>query len=100
MLSGSSLGALRELVAVVGILAKTVKEEIRSNNFNLMFWHDHSECYTPQQKGEIMSEGIGTVGNVSIEGGTYLFKILGSDSFWKILYASLSDDKHQHAHTI
>ncbi len=47
-----------------------------------------------------MSEGTGTDGNVSIEGATLLFKVLGSDSFWKILYASLSDDKHQNAHTI
>jgi hypothetical protein len=29
------------------VLAKSVEEEVRSNNFNLMFWHDHSERYTP-----------------------------------------------------
>ncbi len=74
------------------VLAKSVKEEVWSNNFNLMFWHDHSEHYTQHQTGEIMSEGIGTDGNVSIEGAKLLFKVLGSDSFWKILYASLLDD--------
>ena len=90
------------LVVMLGstVLAKSVEKEVRSNNFNLMFWHDHSERYTPRQTGEIMSEGIVTDNNVSIEGATLLFKVLGSDSFWKILYASLSDDKHQHAHMI
>jgi hypothetical protein len=29
------------------VLAKSVEEEVRSNNFNLMIWHDHSERYTP-----------------------------------------------------
>ncbi len=90
------------LVVMLGstVLAKSVEEEVRSSNFNLMFRRDHSEGNTPRQTEEIMSEGIGTDGNVSIEGATLLFKVLGSDSFWKILYASLSDDKHQNAHTI
>jgi hypothetical protein len=62
------------------VLAKSVEDEVRSNNFNLMFWRDHSGHYTPQQTGEIMLEGIGTDGNNSIEGATLLFKVLGSDS--------------------
>jgi hypothetical protein len=65
-----------------------------------MFWRDHSECYTPQQTGEIMLEGVSTDGNVSIKGATLLFKVLGSDSFWKILNGSLSGDKHQNAHML
>jgi hypothetical protein len=67
-----------------------------------MVWRrrDHSELYTPQQTREIMARGIGTDSNVSIEGAALLFKVLESDSFWKILYASLLDDKHQNAHGI
>jgi hypothetical protein len=90
------------LVVMLGstVLAKSVEEEVQANDFNLMFRRDHSERYTPRQTGEIIAEGIGTDGNVSIEGATLLFKVLGADSFWKILYASLSDGKHQNAHTI
>ncbi len=71
------------LVILLGstVLAKSVKEELQSNNFNLMFWRDHSECYTPRQTGEKREGGIGADGNVSIEGTTLLFKVLGSDSF-------------------
>jgi hypothetical protein len=90
------------LVVMLGstVLAKSVEEVVRSNDHNVLFWHDHSERYTPRPTGEIMLEGIGTDGNVSIEGATVLFKVLESDSFWKILYASISDDKHQNTSTI
>jgi len=47
-----------------------------------------------------MSEGIGTDGDVSMEGATLLYKPVGADSFRKILYTHLSNDKKQDASTI
>ncbi len=82
------------------VLAKAIVEVFQANDYNLLFWHDHSESYTPRQTGEIMSEGIGADGDVSIEGATLLYKCQGLASFWKILYASLSDDKKQDASTV
>jgi hypothetical protein len=82
------------------VLAKSVEEEVLSNERNMLFRRDHSERYTPRQTGEIMSEGIGTDGDVSMECATLLYKLVGSDSFRKILYTHLSDDKKQDASTI
>jgi hypothetical protein len=65
-----------------------------------MFQRDHSERYTPCQTGEIMSEGIGIDGDVSMEGATLLYKGVGNDLFRKILYTHLSDDKKQDSSTI
>jgi hypothetical protein len=48
-----------------------------------MFQRDHSEQYTPGQTGEIMSEGIGPDGDVSMEGATLLYKGVGNDLFRK-----------------
>jgi hypothetical protein len=42
-----------------------------------------------------MSEGIGTDGDVSMEGATLLYKPVGSDLFKKILYTHLSEDKNR-----
>ena len=90
------------LVVMLGstVLAKNVAEAVKTNDNNLLFRRDHSERYTPRQTGEIMSEGIGTDGDVSIEGATLMYKIEGSATFRKILYASLSDDKKQDASTV
>ena len=65
-----------------------------------MFGRDHSEQYTPRQTGEIMSEGIGTDGDVSMEGATLLYKCVGNYLFRKILYTHLSNDKKQDSSTI
>ncbi len=61
----------------------SVEEEVRSNDRNILICRDHSERYTPCQTGEIMSEGIGTDGDVSMEGATILYKAKGSDSHRK-----------------
>jgi hypothetical protein len=42
------------------------------------------------QTGAIMSEGIGTNGDVSMEGKTLLYKADGADVYRKILYNHLS----------
>jgi hypothetical protein len=85
------------LVVVLGstVLAKSVEKEVRSNNRNILFHIDHSERYTPCQMGEIVSKGIGTDGDVSMEGATVLYKPEGSDSYRTILYTHLSGDKKQ-----
>jgi hypothetical protein len=85
------------LVVMLGspVLAKSVEEEVLSNERNILFRRDHSEQYTPWQTGEIMSEGIGTDGDVLMEGATLLYKPVGSDSFRKIIYTHLSDDKNR-----
>ncbi len=90
------------LVLMLGspVLAKSVEEEVLSNERNILFRRDHSEWYTPRQTGEIMSEGIGTDRDVSKEGATLLYNPVGSDSFKKILYTHLSDDKKQDASTV
>ena len=90
------------LVAILGSslnLAASIKEEVRSNDFNLLFRRDHSERYTPCQTGEIMSEGIGTDGDISMEGATLLYKPSNSAVFRKILCTHLSNDKQQDAST-
>jgi hypothetical protein len=90
------------LVVMLGstVLAKSVDDEVRSNDRSILFRRDHSERYTPCQTGEIMSEGIGTDGDVSMEGATLLYKPLGSDGYRKILYTHLSDDKKQNGSTV
>ena len=82
------------------VLAKSVKEEVLSNDNNILIRRDHSERYTPRQTGEIMSEGIGTDGDVSMEGATVLYKPQRSESHRKILYTHLSDDKKQNGSTV
>ena len=47
-----------------------------------------------------MSEGIGTDGDVSMEGATVMYKPQGSESHRKILYTHLSDDKKQNGSTV
>jgi hypothetical protein len=90
------------LVVMLGltVLAKSVDNEVRSNDCSILFCRDHSERYTPCQTGEIMSEGIGTDGDVSMEGATLLYKPTGSDGYRKILYTHLSDDKKQNGSTV
>ena len=90
------------LVVMLGstVLAKSVKEEVLSNDNNILIRRDHSERYTPCQTGEIMSEGIGTDGDVSMEGATVLYKPQRSESHRKILYTHLSDDKKQNGSTV
>ena len=82
------------------VLAKSVKEEVLSNDNNILIRRDHSERYTPHQTGEIISEGIGTDGDVSMEGATVLYKPQRSESHRKILYTHLSDDKKQNGSTV
>ncbi len=47
-----------------------------------------------------MSEGIGTDGDVSVEGVTLLYKPVGHNDYWKILYTHMLDDKRQNALTV
>jgi hypothetical protein len=47
-----------------------------------------------------MSKGIGTDGDVSMEGATLLYKAIGEDRYGKILYTHLSDNKKKDASTI
>ena len=63
------------LVTILGSLNLTasVEEEVRSNDVNLLFRRDHSERYTSRQTGEIMSEGIETDGDISMECTTLLY---------------------------
>ncbi len=82
------------------MLAKSVEKEVRSNNRNILFCGDHSQRYFPRKTGEIMSEEIGTDGDVSMEGATVLYKPEGSDSHRTILYTHLSDDKKQNGSTV
>jgi hypothetical protein len=82
------------------VLAKSVEEEVCSNYFKIFICRDHSEWYTPHQTGEIMSEGIGTDGDVSVEGVTLLYKPVGHNDYWKILYTHMLDDKRQNALTV
>ncbi len=65
------------------VLAKSVEEEVRSNDYHIMFCQDHSKRYTPWQTGEIMSEGIGTDGDVSMEGAPLLYKPIEEDVYSK-----------------
>ena len=90
------------LVVMLGstVLANNVVDIVKANDNNLLFQRNHSEKYTPRQTGEIMSEGIGANGDVSIEGTTLLYKINGQQSFCKISYARISDDKKQDASTV
>ncbi len=64
------------LVMMLGspVLAKSVEEEVLSNERNILFRRDHLEQYTPWQTGEIMSESIGTDGDVSMDRATLLYK--------------------------
>ncbi len=66
------------LVVMLGstVLAKSVEEEVWSNDYHILFCRDHLERYTPQQIGEIMFEGIGTDGDVSMERVTLLYKAI------------------------
>jgi hypothetical protein len=79
------------LVVMLGspVLAKSVEEEVLSNERNILFRKDHSKRYTSRQTGEIMLEGIGTDGDVSMEGATLLYKSVGADLFRKILYPTV-----------
>jgi hypothetical protein len=47
-----------------------------------------------------MSESIGTDGDISMEGVTLLYKLMGNEHYQKILYLHLSDDKKQNASTV
>jgi hypothetical protein len=90
------------LVIMLGstVLAKSVEEEVRLNDLKVLIHRDNSEQYTPHQTREIMSEGIGTDGDVSMEGVTLLFKPVGYDHYHKILHTNLSNDKRQNALTV
>jgi hypothetical protein len=51
------------LIVMLGstMLAKAVVEVVKTDDYNLLFWRDHSKRYTPQQTGEIMSEKTGVM---------------------------------------
>ncbi len=90
------------LVIILGstVLAKSVEEEVHSNDFKVLIQRDHLEQYTPCQTGEIMFKCIGTDGNVSMEGVTLFYKQMSNDAYQKLLYTHLSDDKKQNALTV
>jgi hypothetical protein len=74
------------LVVMLGstVLAKSDEEEVRSNDRSILFQRYHFKRYIPCQMGEIMSEGIGNNGDISMEQATVLYKPEQSYSHRKI----------------
>jgi hypothetical protein len=76
------------LVIILGstVLAKSVEEEVCSNDFKVLICRDHLEQYMPHQTGEIMLGGIGTDGDVSMKGVTLLYKPVGHRYYTRIFW--------------
>jgi hypothetical protein len=75
-----------------------VEEEVRSSNCHILFHRDILESYTPWQTHKIMSEGIGTDGDVSMEGLTLLYKAIGEDlykKYYTLIYQTARNKMHQ-----